>query len=144
MHDAEQHVYAQLAPGDMVIYFKQLSVRRDVPSTPVNPRLDSYISHISTSLPPPQPPPQPNVQVIFDNERILHARSSIAQTDGDRFLQGCYLNRDGVKLAHERLGRRVRASAGAKANATDPAGSTVGHTSPVNPTMVEVELGASS
>ena len=44
---------------------------------------------------------------IFDNTRVLHARSSIAQTDGNRYLQGCYLNRDGIKLHHEKLRRRA-------------------------------------
>ena len=48
----------------------------------------------------------PGDMVIFDNERILHARSSIAESDGDRFLQGCYLNRDGIKLGYERLRRK--------------------------------------
>lgn len=51
----------------------------------------------------------PGDMIIFDNERLLHARSSIAHSDGDRFLQGCYFNRDGIVLDHERLRRRVEA-----------------------------------
>jgi len=43
---------------------------------------------------------------VFDNQRLLHARSAIAPTDGQRLVQGCYLNRDGVKLNYERLRRK--------------------------------------
>ena len=40
---------------------------------------------------------------MFDNQRLLHARSAIAPTDGQRLVQGCYLNRDGVELDSEVL-----------------------------------------
>ena len=40
---------------------------------------------------------------MFDNQRLLHARSAIAPTDGQRLVQGCYLNRDGVELESEVL-----------------------------------------
>lgn len=50
----------------------------------------------------------PGALVIFDNRRILHSRSAIAPTDGERWLQGCYLNRDGILYLYERL-RRKRA-----------------------------------
>jgi predicted HD phosphohydrolase/alpha-ketoglutarate-dependent taurine dioxygenase len=48
----------------------------------------------------------PGALVIFDNRRVLHSRSAIAETDGARWLQGCYLNRDGVLYDYERLRRK--------------------------------------
>jgi len=45
--------------------------------------------------------------IIFDNNRVLHSRSSIAATDGSRHLQGCYLDRDGVEFHQEKLRRAV-------------------------------------
>jgi predicted HD phosphohydrolase/alpha-ketoglutarate-dependent taurine dioxygenase len=48
----------------------------------------------------------PGALVIFDNRRVLHSRSDIADTDGDRWLQGCYLNRDGIHYNYERLRRK--------------------------------------
>ncbi|KAG7355168.1 metal dependent phosphohydrolase [Nitzschia inconspicua] len=48
----------------------------------------------------------PGALVIFDNRRVLHSRSSIAETDGERWLQGCYLNRDGVAYQYERMRRK--------------------------------------
>ena len=47
----------------------------------------------------------PGALVIFDNRRVLHSRSEIAPTDGPRWLQGCYLNRDGIHYLHEQLRR---------------------------------------
>jgi len=47
----------------------------------------------------------PGALIIFDNRRILHSRSEIAPTDGERWLQGCYLNRDGIHYLHEQLRR---------------------------------------
>jgi len=46
--------------------------------------------------------------VVFDNTRILHARTGFAAT-GDRHLQGCYADLDGVAsaLAVLRRGRRA-------------------------------------
>uniref|UniRef100_A0A7S3K3K2 TauD/TfdA-like domain-containing protein n=1 Tax=Aureoumbra lagunensis TaxID=44058 RepID=A0A7S3K3K2_9STRA len=43
---------------------------------------------------------------IFDNTRLLHARSAIADADGDRYVQGCYFDRDGLQYNWERLRRR--------------------------------------
>ena len=40
-------------------------------------------------------------------QRILHARTAIAEGDGQRHVQGCYLNRDGVRLNLERLRRQA-------------------------------------
>lgn len=48
----------------------------------------------------------PGALVIFDNRRILHSRSEIAPTDGERWLQGCYLNRDGIHYHYEQLRRK--------------------------------------
>lgn len=42
---------------------------------------------------------------VFDNTRILHARSSIAPSDGERWVRGCYLDEDGLRLHYERLRR---------------------------------------
>lgn len=47
----------------------------------------------------------PGALVIFDNRRVLHSRSNIAETDGERWLQGCYLNRDGIAYRYEQLRR---------------------------------------
>lgn len=44
---------------------------------------------------------------IFDNTRLLHARSSILPGDGNRFVQGCYLDRDGVQYHYERTRRAL-------------------------------------
>mmetsp|Transcript_71940 Transcript_71940/g.153775 ORF Transcript_71940/g.153775 Transcript_71940/m.153775 type:complete len:464 (-) Transcript_71940:41-1432(-) len=45
--------------------------------------------------------------LVFDNQRILHARSDIAPTDGERWVQGCYINRDGLWLNFERWRRQL-------------------------------------
>lgn len=50
----------------------------------------------------------PGALVMFDNRRILHARSEIAESDGDRWLQGCYVNRDGILFRYERLRRKFQ------------------------------------
>jgi predicted HD phosphohydrolase len=49
---------------------------------------------------------KPGNLVIFDNRRVLHSRSEVADTDGERWLQGCYLNRDGVHYKYESLRRK--------------------------------------
>eukprot|EP00435_Cladocopium_sp_Y103_P051082 s1138_g15.t1 len=46
--------------------------------------------------------------LILDNHRILHARSSILPSDGERNVQGGYMDRDGLELAYERLRRRYQ------------------------------------
>ena len=43
--------------------------------------------------------------IIFDNKRILHSRTSAGKADGKRWLEGCYLNRDGLLFNLERLKR---------------------------------------
>mmetsp|Transcript_3770 Transcript_3770/g.5614 ORF Transcript_3770/g.5614 Transcript_3770/m.5614 type:complete len:649 (-) Transcript_3770:1222-3168(-) len=46
--------------------------------------------------------------VVFDNQRLLHARSSIKPSDGNRLLQGCYSDRDGFQYKWERARRHSR------------------------------------
>jgi hypothetical protein len=53
---------------------------------------------------------QPGDMVVFDNVRILHARSTVSKSDGKRHLQGCYMNRDGLLFNHELLRRSVGGS----------------------------------
>jgi predicted HD phosphohydrolase len=48
----------------------------------------------------------PGALVLFDNRRVLHSRSQILDTDGDRWLQGCYLNREGFHYLYEKLRRQ--------------------------------------
>jgi gamma-butyrobetaine dioxygenase len=50
----------------------------------------------------------PGAMAVFDNKRILHARTNVAPTDGKRWLQGCYMNRDGLWVTFERESRRLR------------------------------------
>lgn len=40
---------------------------------------------------------------IFHNRRVLHGRSSYETTDGNRFLQGCYMDWDEICCLHEKL-----------------------------------------
>lgn len=49
---------------------------------------------------------RPGDLLVFDNQRLLHARSEIAPTDGERWVQGCYIDRDGLWLNYERWRRR--------------------------------------
>jgi predicted HD phosphohydrolase len=49
----------------------------------------------------------PGALVIFDNRRVLHSRSAIAVEDGPRWLQGCYIDRDGLMYLYERLRRHL-------------------------------------
>jgi len=49
----------------------------------------------------------PGALVIFDNRRVLHSRSNIAVEDGPRWLQGCYLSRDGIHYLYEKLRRSI-------------------------------------
>lgn len=48
----------------------------------------------------------PGALVMFDNRRVLHSRSAIAPSDGARWLQGCYFNRDGIFYNYERMRRK--------------------------------------
>ncbi|EOD25574.1 gamma-butyrobetaine dioxygenase [Emiliania huxleyi CCMP1516] len=47
---------------------------------------------------------------VFDNRRLLHGRSVIhPDTDGERHIEGCYMQRDGLLFHHERSRRASRA-----------------------------------
>jgi len=50
---------------------------------------------------------KPGDLLFFDNQRLLHSRSEIAPTDGERWVQGCYIDRDGLWLNYERWRRRA-------------------------------------
>merc|ERR550532_1460753 len=49
----------------------------------------------------------PGDLLVFDNQRVLHARSQIAPTDGEHWVQGCYVDRDGLWLNYERWRRNA-------------------------------------
>ncbi len=39
----------------------------------------------------------PGDLLVMDNERVLHGRTAYAATGGERWLQGCYADRDGLR-----------------------------------------------
>mmetsp|Transcript_18320 Transcript_18320/g.48354 ORF Transcript_18320/g.48354 Transcript_18320/m.48354 type:complete len:675 (-) Transcript_18320:108-2132(-) len=43
---------------------------------------------------------KPGQLLIFDNQRVLHSRSAIHSPKVARFVQGCYINRDGLWYSH--------------------------------------------
>jgi gamma-butyrobetaine dioxygenase len=51
----------------------------------------------------------PGDLLIFDNQRILHSRSPISPGDGERWVQGCYIDRDGLWYNYERWRRNKMA-----------------------------------
>jgi len=53
---------------------------------------------------------RPGDILVFDNRRVLHARSAIQPSDGFRWLQGCYIHREGLQATYERLLRRAHAT----------------------------------
>ena len=50
--------------------------------------------------------------VVFDNRRVLHSRSKVLDSDGERWLQGCYMNKDGVEWLYEHLRRTTKGGGG--------------------------------
>ena len=54
---------------------------------------------------------EPGDLVLFDNHRLLHARGAMGPDESERFVQGCYADRDGFKLNYERLRRGSGAGA---------------------------------
>ncbi len=50
---------------------------------------------------------RPGDAVIFDNRRILHARSAFDPTAGSRHLRGCYLSTDDIRSRARVLGRSL-------------------------------------
>eukprot|EP00401_Gymnodinium_catenatum_P038207 CAMPEP_0117488900 /NCGR_PEP_ID=MMETSP0784-20121206/16753_1 /TAXON_ID=39447 /ORGANISM="" /LENGTH=721 /DNA_ID=CAMNT_0005283601 /DNA_START=87 /DNA_END=2252 /DNA_ORIENTATION=- len=53
---------------------------------------------------------RPGDILLFDNRRVLHARSAIQPGDGFRWLQGCYVHREGLRAAYARLLRLAKAT----------------------------------
>lgn len=51
---------------------------------------------------------QPGDLVIFDNRRLLHARDAFEGTQGHRWLQGCYMERDEIRSRYRMLERALR------------------------------------
>ncbi|MFG6668662.1 TauD/TfdA family dioxygenase [Halomonas sp. HNIBRBA4712] len=50
----------------------------------------------------------PGDLVIFDNRRLLHARDAFEGSNGHRWLQGCYMERDEVRSRYRMCQRRER------------------------------------
>ena len=51
---------------------------------------------------------RPGDLVIFDNRRLLHARDAFEGSQGHRWLQGCYLERDEVRSRFRMIQRARR------------------------------------
>ena len=49
----------------------------------------------------------PGQLMIFDNNRVLHGRTSFDPSEGHRQLQGCYIDRDGPRSLYRVLKRRL-------------------------------------
>ena len=51
----------------------------------------------------------PGQMMMFDNNRVLHGRTSFDPSEGHRQLQGCYIDRDGprsrYRVLHKRFGK---------------------------------------
>jgi len=43
--------------------------------------------------------------MMFDNNRVLHGRTSFDPSEGHRQLQGCYIDRDGPRSLYRVLQR---------------------------------------
>ena len=52
----------------------------------------------------------PGQLMMFDNNRVLHARTSFDPSEGHRQLQGCYIDRDGPRSRYRVLHRRFGGS----------------------------------
>jgi gamma-butyrobetaine dioxygenase len=53
---------------------------------------------------------QAGEMMMFDNNRVLHGRTSFDPTEGHRQLQGCYVDRDGPRSLHLVLQRKFGAA----------------------------------
>ena len=53
---------------------------------------------------------EPNDLIIMDNHRLLHGRTSYETKEGERFLQGCYIDFDSTegKLRHLKRKFKIR------------------------------------
>ena len=49
---------------------------------------------------------EPGQMMMFDNNRVLHGRTSFDPSEGHRQLQGCYIDRDGPRSRYRVLDRR--------------------------------------
>ncbi len=58
---------------------------------------------------------EPGQLMMFDNNRVLHGRTSFDPSEGHRQLQGCYIDRDNPRSLYRVLGRRLGAAAAAAA-----------------------------
>ena len=56
---------------------------------------------------------EPGQMMMFDNNRVLHGRTSFDPSEGHRQLQGCYIDRDGPRSRYRVLQRRLAAEAAA-------------------------------
>jgi gamma-butyrobetaine dioxygenase len=54
---------------------------------------------------------EPGQLMMFDNNRVLHGRTSFDPNEGHRQLQGCYIDRDGPRSRYRVLSRRLGAAA---------------------------------
>jgi gamma-butyrobetaine dioxygenase len=51
---------------------------------------------------------EPGQLMMFDNNRVLHGRTSFDPSEGFRQLQGCYIDRDGPRSLYRVLSKRFR------------------------------------
>mmetsp|Transcript_67726 Transcript_67726/g.107280 ORF Transcript_67726/g.107280 Transcript_67726/m.107280 type:complete len:420 (-) Transcript_67726:97-1356(-) len=49
----------------------------------------------------------PGAMVVFDNTRVVHARSAIPKEERSRWLQGGYMTRDALLMNYEQLRRKL-------------------------------------
>ncbi|MCW5645586.1 MAG: TauD/TfdA family dioxygenase [Rhodoferax sp.] len=54
---------------------------------------------------------EPGQLMMFDNNRVLHGRTSFDPSEGHRQLQGCYIDRDSPRSLYRVLSRRLGAVA---------------------------------
>jgi gamma-butyrobetaine dioxygenase len=45
---------------------------------------------------------------MFDNRRLLHGRTSFDTREGERHLQGCYIDSDGPRSFYRMLNRQLQ------------------------------------
>ncbi|MCZ4316504.1 TauD/TfdA family dioxygenase [Comamonadaceae bacterium G21597-S1] len=53
---------------------------------------------------------EPGQLMMFDNNRVLHGRTSFDPSEGHRQLQGCYIDRDSPRSLYRVLSRRLGAA----------------------------------
>lgn len=60
----------------------------------------------------------PGQLMMFDNNRVLHGRTSFDPSEGHRQLQGCYIDRDGPRSLYRVLQSRLSTTAAATTTTT--------------------------